>query len=73
MDTYDLIARLVRSSLEFDKKSVEALALMISRKVKKERPDIAREIAKSLSYSEYDNLATRSLDMAPLPDRKSVV
>ena len=72
MDTYDLIARLVRSSLEFDKKSVEALALMISKKVKKERPDIASDITKSLSYSGYDNLVSRSLDMAPLPvDRET--
>lgn len=72
MDAYDLLAKLIRSSLEFDKKSVEATALMISKKLKKERPDVAAEITKSLSYSGYKNVTARSLDMSPLPvDRET--
>lgn len=72
MDAYDLLARLVRSSLEFDKKSVEATALMIAKKIKKDRPDAAAEITKALSYSGYDSSTARSLDMSPLPvDRET--
>lgn len=72
MDVLDLVAKLVRSSLEFDKKSVEAIALMISKKIKKERPDTAAEITKALSYSGYDSSMARSLDMSPLPvDRET--
>lgn len=72
MDALDLVAKLVRSSLEFDKKSVEAAALMIAKKIKKERPDTAAEITKALSYSGYENSTARSLDMSPLPvDRET--
>ena len=72
MDAYDLLAKLVRASLEFDKKSVEATALMIAKKIKKERPNTAAEIAKSLSYSGYESATARSLDMSSLPvDRET--
>ena len=72
MDVFDLVAKLVRSSLESDKKSVEATALMIAKKIKKERPDTANEITKALSYSGYDSATARSLDMSPLPvDRET--
>ncbi|MDR1136657.1 MAG: ATP-binding protein [Clostridiales Family XIII bacterium] len=72
MDTYDLLAKLVRSSLEFDKKNVEATALMIVNKIKKERPETAAEITKALSYSGYESSTARSLDMSPLPvDRET--
>ncbi|MFT3982728.1 MAG: ATP-binding protein [Lachnospiraceae bacterium] len=72
MDAYDLLAKLVRSSLEFDKKSVEATALMIAKKIKKDRPDAAAEITKALSYSGYESSTARSLDMSPLPvDRET--
>lgn len=72
MDAYDLLAKLIRSSLEFDKKSVEATALMIAKKIRKERPNAAAEITKALSYSGFDSSAARSLDMSPLPvDRET--
>lgn len=72
VDTLDLVARLVRSSLELDKKSVEATALMIAKKIKKERPDTAAEITKALLYSGYESPMARSLDMSPLPvDRET--
>lgn len=72
MDVFDLVAKLIRSSLEFDKKAVEATALMIAKKIKKERPDTAAEITKSLSYSGYESSTARSIDMAPLPvDRET--
>jgi AAA+ superfamily predicted ATPase len=69
---YDLLPRLIRSSLEFDKKNVEAIALMIAKKIKKDHPDVATEITKVLAYSGFDNLSARSLDMSPLPvDRET--
>lgn len=72
MDIYDLLPKLVRASLEFDKKSIEATALMISKKIKKERPEIAAEITKALSYSGFESSAARSIDMSPLPvDRET--
>lgn len=67
MDVFDLIPKLVRSSLEADKKSLEATALMIARKIKKEHPVAAEEITKALAYSRLDSSVTRSMDMQPLP------
>jgi len=72
MDTFVLISRLVRASLEFDKKTVEATALMIAKKIKTEHPDASAEITKALSQSGFKNLASRALEMSPLPvDRET--
>ena len=72
MDALDLLSTLVRASLESDKKTIEATALMIAKKIKKDRPDIATEITKALSYSGFENSAARSLNMPPLPvDRET--
>ncbi|MBE6829292.1 MAG: ATP-binding protein, partial [Ruminococcaceae bacterium] len=51
MNAFDLIPKLIRSSLEADKKNIEATALMIARKIKKDYPSAAEEIAKALAYS----------------------
>jgi SpoVK/Ycf46/Vps4 family AAA+-type ATPase len=67
MNAFDLIPKLIRSSLEADKKNIEATALMIARKIKKDYPSAAEEIAKALAYSKIDSSATRSIDMQPLP------
>lgn len=67
MNAFDLIPKLVRSSLEADKKNIEATALMIARKIKKDYPAAAEEIAKALAYSRLDSSVTRSIDMQPLP------
>ncbi|MCL2288131.1 MAG: ATP-binding protein [Candidatus Bathyarchaeota archaeon] len=72
MDAFDLLSTLVRASLESDKKNIEATALMIAKKIKKDRPDIAAEITKALSCSGFENSTTRSLNMSPLPvDRET--
>ncbi|MBC3803349.1 AAA family ATPase [Acetobacterium fimetarium] len=72
MDAFDLIPKLVRSSLECDRKTIEATALMIAKKIKKERPEIAIEITKALSYSGYRGSMARSIDLQPLPvDKES--
>ena len=67
INTLNLIPKLIRASLSLDKKSVEAIALMIARKIRASNPDIAREISKAISYSGYDNSTARSIDMLPLP------
>lgn len=67
MDAFDLISKLVRSSLEADKKSIETTALMIARKIKNEHPVAAEEITKALAYSRLDSSVIRSMDMQPLP------
>ena len=46
INTLNLIPKLIRASLSLDKKSVEAIALMIARKIRASNPDIAREISK---------------------------
>ncbi|MDR1319853.1 MAG: AAA family ATPase [Gracilibacteraceae bacterium] len=67
MNAFDLIPKLVRSSLKEDKRDIEATALMIARKIKKDHPAAAEEIAKALAYSRLDSSVTRSIDMQPLP------
>lgn len=72
MDAFDLLPKLIRSSLICDKKATEATALMIIKKIKKDHPNTAAEISKALSYVGYDNLVERSLDLSPLPvDRET--
>ncbi|MCL2320689.1 MAG: ATP-binding protein [Oscillospiraceae bacterium] len=67
MDIFDLLTRLIRASLEFDKKNVEATALAIVKKIKKDHPERAAEITRILSYSNFENIGARALDMSPLP------
>jgi SpoVK/Ycf46/Vps4 family AAA+-type ATPase len=72
MDAFDLLSTLVRASLESDKKNIEATALMIAKKIKKDRPDIAAEITKALSYAGLENSNTRSLNLPHPPvDRET--
>lgn len=67
MTTLELIPSLLRASLDGDKKTVEASALMIVKKIKKENPEIAEEIAKILAFSGAGISPTRSLNLPPLP------
>ncbi len=70
MNAYKLIPKLVVAALDCDRKSIEALGLMISREIKKEYPEIAKEIIQSLSIDSFR--AERSLDMQPVPvDKES--
>ncbi|MEL4106851.1 AAA family ATPase [Oscillospiraceae bacterium WX1] len=72
MDAIELIPKLIRSSYEGDKKTIEATSIMIARKIKKDYPEVAGEISKILAYSKFDNAAARSLDLQPLPvDRET--
>ncbi|MCD7923137.1 MAG: ATP-binding protein [Clostridiales bacterium] len=68
----EYIPKLIRAALNNDKKSVEAIGLMIGRKLKKEDPDIANEVMKILACTKSGTDVMRSLDMAPVPvDRET--
>lgn len=67
MTTLELIPSLLRASLEGNKKAIEASALMIVKKVRKDHPEIAEEIAKILAFSGAGVSPTRSLNLPPLP------
>lgn len=72
MDVFDLLPKLIRASLEYDRKTTESIALMISRKIKKDRPEISAEISKALSFTGYESALARSIDMQTLPvDKES--
>lgn len=72
MNVLDLIPQLVRASFDGDKKMIEATALMIIKKIKKEFPNIAEEIAKSISCANTGVSQTRALNLPPLPvDKES--
>ena len=63
MDVLELLPKLIRASLANDKKSIEALALMIAKKIKKENPLVSNEITRALVYSSNDISMARSIDM----------
>ncbi|MDR3585799.1 MAG: AAA family ATPase [Desulfosporosinus sp.] len=72
MDAYDLIPKLIRASFDSDRKTIEAVSLAIIKRIKKDYPDAAGEIAKTLSFSGAGAPMVRSIDMQPLPvDRES--
>jgi len=71
MIAFELLPKLIRSCLESDRKQIEAIALMISKKIKKDYPDISQEIIRTLSYSSESSI-TRSINMEPIPvDKES--
>lgn len=72
MDAIELIPKLLRSGIDGDRKMLEATALMIIKKVRKDYPTVAEEISHTLAYSGTSSATARSLDMQPLPvDKES--
>jgi len=72
MDAIELIPKLLRSCLDGDKKMLEATALMIIKKIRKEYPKVAEEISGALTYVGTASVSARSLNMPPLPvDKES--
>ena len=49
---YRYFPKLLRAALNNDRKNVEAIALMIGKKLKKEDPEVSAEIMKILSSQE---------------------
>lgn len=71
MISFELIPKLVRSCLESDRKQVEAISLMISKKIKKDYPDISQEIIRTISCATESSI-TRAINMQPIPvDKES--
>ena len=71
MDAIDYVPRLISAGLSSDRKLIESVALTISRKLKKERPDLSEEIAKALALSSTSS-AVRSVGNQVLPvDRET--
>ena len=72
MEALGLIPKLLRAGIDGDRKMMEATALMIVRKLRKDHPDIAEEISKTLSYMGTSSVSTRSINLPPLPlDKES--
>jgi len=72
MNVFDLLPKLIRATYDSDRKTVEAVSLMIIKKIKNEYPDIAKEIANALTYSGLDGTSSRSVSSFPLPvDKES--
>lgn len=72
MDAIELIPRLLRSGIEGDRKMLEATALMIVKKIRKQYPEVADEISHTLSYMGSSSAYTRSINLPPLPvDKES--
>ncbi len=67
MTVFDLIPRLIRASLDSDRKTIEAVSLAIIKKIKKDYPDTAGEIAKTITYFGFEGGVARSINMKPLP------
>ena len=72
MEAIDYIPRLVRACLENDRRLVESVSLTVSRKLRRDRPDLASEIAGALAASDMRSEATRAAEINPLPiDRET--
>lgn len=71
MNAIDYVPRLISAGLSSDRKLIESVALTVSRKLKKERPDLSEEIAKVLALSGTKS-AVRSVNGKALPiDRET--
>jgi SpoVK/Ycf46/Vps4 family AAA+-type ATPase len=72
MTVEELIPKLVRASLDNDHRLVEEITTMLVKLLKKKKPDIARELSQSLTYTRNGSFAMRSADVQPLPiDKES--
>lgn len=70
MNIYNMIPKLIVSALESDRKTLEAIAIMISKGLRKDYPEISKEIINSLSIE--TSRVERSLDLQPVPvDKES--
>lgn len=72
MDAVEYVPRLIRACLDNDRRLVESVSLTISRKLRKDRPNLASEIAEALASSGLKGAATRAAGIDPLPvDRET--
>lgn len=70
--TYELIPTLVRAAIVNDRKAIESISIMIAKQIKKQEPNISKEIMHIATASSVGADAHRSLDLNPAPvDRES--
>ncbi|MGN1405533.1 MAG: AAA family ATPase, partial [Erysipelotrichaceae bacterium] len=70
--TYEYVAQLIRAALKNDRKNIEAISLMIGKKLKKEDPDISAEIMRIIACTNSGTDVFRSIDLSPVPvDRET--
>lgn len=69
---YEYVPKLIRAALNNDRKSIESIALMLGRKLKKEAPSISAEIMRILACTNSGTDVMRSMDLSPVPvDRET--
>lgn len=72
MDALELVPKLLRAGIDGDRKLMEASALMIVKKIRKEYPHVANEISQALAYMGSSSAYARSINLPPLPiDKES--
>lgn len=70
--TYEYLPKLIRAALNNDKKNIEAIALMLGRKLRKEDPDTSSEIMQILACTNSGTDVMRSINLSPVPvDRET--
>ena len=70
--TYEYVPKLIRAALNNDRKNIESIALMLSRKIKKEDPETSAEIMRILACTNTGTDVMRSIDLSPIPvDRET--
>lgn len=63
----EMIPKLIRAGFENDMKTFESVALTITRKLKKEYPELSKEIANSIAYKNIGSSALRAIGVQPTP------
>lgn len=74
MELVDMIPKLLQASIDGDTKMLEATALMIVKKIRKENPDVAKDISQILAGlgASHSNANARSMHFSSLPiDKES--
>lgn len=74
MELADLIPKLLQASIDGDSKMLEATALMIVKRIRKENPDVAKDISQIIAGlgTSHGSTSTRSIHFSPLPvDKES--
>lgn len=65
--TYEYVPKLIRAAINNDRKTVEAISLLIGRKLKKEDPEASAEIMRILACMNSGTDVMRSVNLSPVP------
>lgn len=72
LSTLDLIPKLVRAAYADDVKTVDTVSIMLGRKLKKDYPDVSKEILQIAADYKVGADVYRSIDISPVPvDRET--